>query len=300
MKILLASTSRLALPTLELLAKTNHQILGILTKPEKIAGRGLESKAQELVSEVEGSFPIFTVSSQEELAETLRQKRPDLVIAISFGMLVKKESLTLPKYGWINLHFSLLPKFRGAAPVQHAILAGADLSGVTVFALDQGLDTGPVYTNRELSIAGMSSGLALEAMAKLGSAAVLEAVEHISKGIEPIPQTGEPSLAPKISNEELRISFNSKAEQIERQIRAFTPKPGAWCIFRGNRVKFFAAEITQNVSGKTGEVLNTSPLVVGVRDGALLVSSLQEAGKRVMTSDEWARGARLKIGEKFE
>lgn len=300
MKILLASTSRLALPTLALLTKNNHQILGILTKPEKLAGRGLESKAQELVSEVEGSFPIFTISSQEELAETLRQVQPDLVIAISFGMLVKKESLTLPKHGWINLHFSLLPKFRGAAPVQHAILAGADLSGVTVFALDEGLDTGPVYTKRDLSIAGMSSGLALEVMAKLGSAAVLEAVELISKDIEPIAQTGEPSLAPKISNEELRIFFDSKAEQIERQIRAFAPKPGAWCIFRGNRVKFLAAEIAQSSSGETGEVLNTSPLVVGVKDGALLIKLLQEAGKKVMASDEWARGARLKVGEKFE
>ena len=300
MKILLASTSRLALPTLELLAERNQQILGIITKPEKPSGRGLESRAQELVTAIDGSYPIFPVSSQEELTEVLRSTRPDLVIAISFGMLVKPEPLTIPKHGWINLHFSLLPKFRGAAPVQRAILAGERTSGVTVFALDKGMDTGPIYTTRECSIADMNAGDALEAMAKIGSAAVLEAVELISKDSKPSAQVGEPSLAQKISNSELQISFASKVEEIERQIRAFAPKPGAWSTFKGNRVKFLGAKMNPAVSGNPGEVLSTSPLLVAGKDGALIIHSLQEAGKRVMTSEEWVRGARIQIGEKFE
>ncbi|NCV95171.1 MAG: methionyl-tRNA formyltransferase [Actinobacteria bacterium] len=300
MKILLASTSRLALPTLELLEKSSHQILGILTKPEKPSGRGMESKAQELVSELDGLHQIFTVANQEELAETLRRVKADLVVAISFGMLVKQESLVLPKHGWINLHFSLLPKFRGAAPVQRAILAGENSSGVTVFALDEGMDTGAIYSTRELPIADMNSGAALEVMARIGSEAVLEAIELISKNSQPIAQSGEPTLAKKISPEELRISFDCKVEQIERQIRAFAPKPGAWAMFKGNRVKFLAAQVRRGASGSIGEVINVSPLLVAAKDGALLIGSLQEAGKRIMTSEEWARGVRLQVGEKFE
>ena len=300
MKILLASTSRLALPTLELLAQSDQQIIGVLTKPDRPSGRGLESRAQELIADIDGSYQIFRVSNQAELAEALRRTKPDLVIAISFGMLIKPESLSIPKHGWINLHFSLLPKFRGAAPVQRAILAGEKSSGVTVFALDEGMDTGPIYTTREISIAGMSAGSALESMAKIGSAAVVEAVELISRDLEPSAQIGEPTLAPKISNSELQISFARKVEEIDRQIRAFAPKPGAWTTFRGNRVKFLAAEIHRTFTGAAGEVLSSSPLVVAGPDGSLMIHLLQESGKRVMTSEEWVRGARIQVGEKFE
>ncbi len=300
MKILLASTSRLALPTIELLATSNQEIIGILTKPDKPSGRGLESRAQELVTEIDGSYQFFTASNQTELVEALRRTKPDLVIAISFGMLVKPESLSIPKHGWINLHFSLLPKFRGAAPVQRAILAGEKSTGVTVFALDEGMDTGPIYTTREFSIAEMNAGSALDAMARIGSNAVLEAVELISRDVKPSAQIGEPTLAPKISNSELQISFVNKVEEIQRKIRAFAPKPGAWTTFRGNRIKFLAAEIDRTVSGTAGEVLSSSPLLVAGEDGSLRIHLLQEAGKRIMTSEEWVRGARIQVGEKFE
>jgi methionyl-tRNA formyltransferase len=146
----------------------------------------------------------------------------------------------------------------------------------------------------------MSAGEALEAMANIGSAAVLEAVELISKDSKPSAQVGEPSLAQKIFNSELQISFVSKVEEIERQIRAFAPKPGAWSTFKGNRVKFLRAKMNPAVSGNPGEVLSTSPLLVAGKDGALIIHSLQEAGKRVMTSEEWVRGARIQIGERFE
>jgi methionyl-tRNA formyltransferase len=214
--------------------------------------------------------------------------------------LIKPESLRIPKHGWINLHFSLLPKFRGAAPVQRAILAGEKSSGVTVFALDEGMDTGPIYTTREVPIAGMNAGSALDAMARIGSAAVLEAVQLISRDLEPSAQIGEPTLAPKISNSELQISFTRKVEEIERKIRAFAPKPGAWATFRSNRVKFLEAEINSAVTGTAGEVLSSSPLVVAGPDGSLMVHLLQESGKRVMTGEEWVRGARIQVGEKFE
>lgn len=260
----------------------------------------MESKAQELVSELKGSYQTFTVSNQEELANTLRLLKPDLVVAISFGMLVRRESLALPKNGWINLHFSLLPKFRGAAPVQRAILAGENATGVTVFALDEGMDTGPIYSTRQLSISGLNCGAALEVMARIGSEAVLDSIELISKGFKPIPQIGEPTLAKKISTEELRISFDCKVDQIERQIRAFAPKPGGWAMFRGNRIKFLVVEVKPRTTGRSGEVITTSPLLVAGKDGALLIHSIQEAGKRIMTSEEWVRGVRLQAGERFE
>jgi methionyl-tRNA formyltransferase len=162
------------------------------------------------------------------------------------------------------------------------------------------MDTGPIYSTRQLSISGLNCGAALEVMARIGSEAVLESIELISKGFKPIPQIGEPTLAKKISTDELRISFDRKVDQIERQIRAFAPKPGAWAMFKGNRVKFLAAQVRPGASGSIGEVINVSPLLVAAKDGALLISSLQEAGKRIMTSEEWARGVRLQVGEKFE
>ena len=162
------------------------------------------------------------------------------------------------------------------------------------------MDTGAIYSTRELSIADMNSGAALEVMARIGSEAVLEAIELISKNSQPIAQGGEPTLAKKISPDELRISFYRKVDQIERQIRAFAPKPGAWAMFKGNRVKSLAAQVRPGANGSIGEVINVSPLLVAAKDGALLIGSLQEAGKRIMTSEEWARGVRLQVGEKFE
>ena len=300
MRILLASTSSLALPTFELLRSTNHQTLGLLTKTEKPAGRGRQTKDSSLVDQIANSMPIYRINDDASLERLLFELKPDLVIAISFGMLVKKAALDMPKHGWINLHFSLLPKYRGAAPVQRAILAGEHKSGVTVFFLDEGMDTGPIYAAKEMSIEHLNAGEALNAMANLGANAVLETLSAIENGVPPINQIGHPSSARKISKEETKIAFDSDSEDIGRQIRALSPLPGAWCTFRGTRFKILKSESRPESIGKPGEIFSINPLLVATDRGAISILEIQESGKRVMSGEEWARGARPVLGETFE
>ena len=300
LRVLIASTSKLAVPTIEALRGAGHEILGVLTKEDRPSGRGQNKKSQLIVEEIDTNIPIFKISDQNVLATALRDTKPDLVVAISFGMLVKPESLAIPKNGWINLHFSLLPKYRGAAPVQRAILAGESESGVTVFALDEGMDTGPIYASRKISIAGMNTGEALDEMSSIGASVVIDAIDAISAGISPVAQIGDFSLARKIESDETRIDFGLPAVQIERQIRAFSPKPGAWCFLRGLRMKILAADAVANSKKSPGEILATNPLTVATIDGALLIKTIQESGKKAMNSGEWVRGARIELSEKFE
>jgi len=302
LKVVVASTSELALPTIEEILRAKHEILGLITKADRPAGRGRKERPQEIVSAVADKFPIFKVSNQGDLEEVLHKLAPELVIAISFGMLVKLDSLQIPSFGWINLHFSLLPRYRGAAPVQRAILAGDDDSGVTVFALDEGMDTGPIYVRTPCSIANLDSGAALTKLASIGANSVVKALAMIEKGISPTKQESNFSLAPKINPEELRINFHQSPYHILNQIRAFSPTPGAWCQFRGNRIKILEASV-QGQDGKNdspGAVLSVEPLKIASSGGFLEIKKLQESGKKVSTSADWVRGARIKDGEKFE
>ena len=300
MRVLFASTSEIAIPSIKSLQSAGLEVIGLITKADRPTGRGQVLKPQQIAIELEGSLPIFKVADHESLARTLTELRPDLVIAISFGMLVRTDSLLIPRHGWINLHFSLLPKYRGAAPVQRAILAGDQESGVTVFKLDEGMDTGPIYASKSLSINGKNYGDVLGEMSVLGSDLLLGVIAQISRGVNPTPQQGEASLARKISSDETRLDFSTNAEYIERQIRAFAPKPGAWCFFRGNRVKILAATVSSESSGNMGEVVKVSPLTVKADAGSLIIETVQESGKRAMNSSEWARGSRIEIGDKFE
>ena len=300
MRVLFASTSEIAIPSIRSLQNAGYEVIGLITKTDRPKGRGQASKPQQIALELEGSLPIFKVADHESLARTLTELRPDLVIAISFGMLVKTDSLLIPQYGWINLHFSLLPKYRGAAPVQRAILAGDQESGVTIFKLDEGMDTGPIYASKSLSIAGKSYGDVLDEMSRLGGDLLLSVIDQISRGVNPTPQQGQATLARKISSDETRIDFSTSAAYIERQIRAFAPKPGAWCFFRGNRIKILAATVSPESAGNMGEVVGVSPLTVKSDAGSLIIETVQESGKRLMDSSEWARGSRIEIGAKFE
>ena len=300
MRVLFASTSEIAIPSIRSLQNAGYEVIGLITKADRPTGRGQASKPQQIALELEGSLPIFKVADHESLARTLKELRPDLVIAISFGMLVKTDSLLIPQHGWINLHFSLLPKYRGAAPVQRAILAGDQESGVTIFKLDEGMDTGPIYASKSLSIAGKSYGDVLDEMSRLGGDLLLSVIDQISRGVNPTPQEGEATLARKISSDETRIDFSTSAAYIERQIRAFAPKPGAWCFFRGNRIKILAATVSSESAGNMGEVVGVSPLTVKSDAGSLIIETVQESGKRLMDSSEWARGSRIEIGAKFE
>jgi methionyl-tRNA formyltransferase len=229
----------------------------------------------------------------------------DLVITIGYGVILPAEVLSVPRYGFINLHFSLLPAWRGAAPVQRAIEHGDAISGVTVFALDAGMDTGPVYLQKEVSISSSSnSGDVIENMSKEGPSVIARALEMIEEGVSPTAQspTGA-SLARKISKSEAKIDWSQDVAMVVRKIRAFSPEPGAWTMWRGQRLQIARAHTsTADRSLKSGEIFfDGTTLLVGCGDTSLLeLNELQPSGKRRMPAQDWANGARLHDGEFFD
>lgn len=299
MRIAVASSSRLALPVLDQIVDAGHEICGVITTPDAPRGRGRELTASDLALSL-SNFHIHKPANDAELEDVLRALTPELVATVAYGRLIKPGALAIPTFGWLNLHFSLLPAFRGAAPVQRAILAGVSTTGVTVFKLDQGMDTGPIYSQSTFELQGNeTSGEVLEALSKIGARDVLVSIELIHKGSTPTPQKGSASLAPKISKKETRIDWRSEGALIERMIRAFQPAPGAWTIFRDQRVTITSAHIATGV-GAPGAIISSDPLTIATGQGVLVVKKLQSSGRRELTASEWVHGARLSPDDRFE
>ena len=299
LKIALASTSILAKPTLDLLVKNGDDISKLFTKRSRPRGRGRDVLENEIsVLARESGIAIENAETSSDIAEVINQDGIELVIAISYGKLLKKEALDAPTYGWLNLHFSKLPKFRGAAPVQRAILSGENITGITVFKLDEGMDTGPIYLQTDFNLESLNAGQALNEMSILGASLIMETLKMIGQGKAPTPQSGVPSLAPKIEKSELRIKWTDESKTINRQIRAFADAPGAWAEFRGKKLKILQAKENTS-SGMPGECLNVEPLIIGSGNGAIEVMEVQAESSKRMTSTDWIRGARINKGDIF-
>ena len=209
MKLAIASTSLLALPTFNQLQENGHEISILFSKPGKARGRGKVNSDNEITSILrERNLHVELTESDSDIANTIISAKIELVIAISYGKLIKRAALAAPKYGWLNLHFSKLPQYRGAAPVQRAILDGNYDSGITVFQLDEGMDTGPIYTQTDFSLHQKNATDALAEMSSAGSHLVQAAIEMIQSGIEPSAQLGSSSQAPKVDKAELRIDWS--------------------------------------------------------------------------------------------
>jgi len=299
-RIGVAATPDVAIPTLNWLSDSEHEIALVISQPDRPAGRGRELTPS----------PV-TLWAQDKGIELLRPHSPheligsieslDLVLTIGYGVLLPEAILSLPRYGFINLHFSLLPAYRGAAPAQRAIENGESVTGVTVFALDKGMDTGPIYTTIAQSIHDDWRSLELlNALAELGPKAVNEALLAIEGGVKPHPQNGLGTPAPKISKEDARIDWSLSSEKISRKIRAFYPAPCSWCVWEGNNFKITRAHVYA-ADIPTGEIcLVDGDLIVGCGEGtALCLDSVLPAGKKEMAANEWARGARLVQGAHF-
>lgn len=298
LKISIASTSYLAIPTLDLLHKEGH-FLSLITKPRTKSGRGRSEKITEIEERASQlNIEVFYHDSDWGLSDFLSKNEIDLVITIAYGKLINEPSLSTPKYGWLNLHFSLLPKFRGAAPVQRAILAGENETGITIFKLDSGMDTGPIYLQQQYDISNLNTGEVLDVFAKLGALAFIEVLKDISNESTPIAQSGEASLARKVLKEETEINWHTEAAFNERKIRAFTPKPGAWTNFRGKRLRIEKARLSAE-SGRPGTILNLDPLLVACKQGAIEILSVCPEGSRSMDAQDWIRGARISSGASF-
>ena len=291
MKLVIAATPDVALASIERL-KREHQVT-VVTQPDRPAGRGKLLKATP-ISEI---FPdALKPNSEEELAQVISGS--DLLITIGYGRLLKTETLSIPTFGGINLHFSLLPKWRGAAPVQRAIEAGDKESGVTVFQMDSGMDTGPIWEQIKYQIPyGANSIELFKTLSIIGADALVSAIEKIQSGSKPTPQSGAVSIAAKISKQEGRIDWHLDAESIIRKIKAFASNPGVFTTIRGEKIKINEAHLTTGVY-QPGELTNEG--VVGTSAGAIQLINITPAGKRTMSVSDWLNGFKLKSGERFE
>ncbi len=302
-RVLIASSSLLALPTYEaLVSKKEFEVVGLLSTPNRPKGRHGTPSPNELVEEFEKrGLQVWKPNDSAELLGLLDEIAPQLVVVIAYGRLIKEEALKRVPLGWLNLHFSLLPAYRGAAPVQRAILNGDESFGVTVFQLDEGMDTGPYFVRAAVETApGWSATEILAHLSQSGSSAVLEATEMLLAGTSPVRQSGEVSQAPKIRKDELRLDLRAGSKLINRQIRAFTHSPGVWFIFRGRRHVITSAtlDVHQLAVGKV--MLFEGRALLGTGDGSMEIRSLVPEGKREMTGSEWIRGLHLSEGQSIE
>ena len=294
MRIAVAATPEVAIPTLDALLASGHELVCVITRPDAPAGRGRALQSTPVANWADAnSVELHKPESSQLLGDLIGDL--DLVVTIGYGLLLPLEVLQKPKHGFINLHFSLLPRWRGAAPVQRAIEAGDDVTGVTVFALDAGMDTGPIYLSAQLPLsASVTSEQLFQSLALLGVNPVLRTLELIERGEKPTSQSDVGATrAYKLSKDEGRIDWNSDAEVINRKINAFSPDPGAWSNFRGQVLKINKVRIS-NQSADAGvlKVIEKS-IYIGTASSALELLEVTPSGKSQMSAISWANGARL-------
>jgi methionyl-tRNA formyltransferase len=309
MRLVVAGTPQVALPSLEaLLASDRHEVSAVVTRPDAPAGRGRHLTPSPVKQRaIEAGIEVLTPNrpSEPEFLERLAAIAPDCCPVIAYGALVPRSALDIPLIGWVNLHFSILPAWRGAAPVQHAIRAGDEFTGASTFLLEEGLDTGPIFGVMTYAIGPRdTAGELLERLAVDGAALMTATLDGIEDGtIAPVPQPDEGiSLAPKITSADARVDWSSSAIVIDRLIRSCTPAPGAWTTLRGKRVGLGPVRPLEDEVGLSpGEVRTTSSgVLAGSRTGPVQLDQVRPEGKPAMAAADWVRGLRLEPGERFE
>jgi methionyl-tRNA formyltransferase len=301
--VAVAATADVAIPTLEWLKKSKHQLLRVITTPDSRAGRGkvLTASPAALWADLH-DLEVLKPNSVEEMEVAFQGA--DIVLAIAYGRILPSNLLEIPKHGFLNLHFSLLPAYRGAAPVQRSILNGDVVTGITIFKIDENLDTGPIYIQKEWNISkNTTCEQVLDELSIIGSKAFEDVLQMIEEGKAPSPQRESGvSFAPKVTKEEAKIDWNVPAKKITDLVRAFNPNPGAWTLHKGLILKITEAveEITEQklepgvirVAGKR--------LFIGTANNSVEIVKVIPAGKKEMMAADWINGARLIDGEVFE
>jgi methionyl-tRNA formyltransferase len=299
-RIGVAATPDVAIPTLNWLLQSDHEIALIITQPDRPSGRG-QILQQTTVAEWAHNhqIPVVKPESSQELVGKVEDL--DLVLTIGYGVLIPESILSLPKKGFLNLHFSLLPAYRGAAPAQRALHNGEVTTGVTVFQLDKGMDTGPIFAQESIAInPSWRSFELLNELANLGPDVVKRSFEMIESGKSSSEQVGNSSNAPKISKAEAKIDFTQDSTLIANAIRAFTYEPGAWTLWKGESFKICATGVSNTSSGTPGQIsVIDKSVFVSTGSGAIELLRVIPAGKKEMDAIDWARGARLTGGEIF-
>lgn len=307
MRVLFAGTPATAVPSLEAVLKSRHEVVAVLTRPDARSGRGRKLAPSPVAEKaVEAGVEVLKPAKPSEPAflTRLAEVAPDCAPIVAYGGLIPRAALDVPKYGWVNLHFSLLPAWRGAAPVQHAIMRGDDVTGASTFQLEEGLDTGPVFglVTEEIR-ATDTSGALLDRLATSGAELLVRTLDGIADGtLRPERQPADGgSMAPKLTVADAAVDWIAPALHIDRLIRACTPAPGAWTMFRGERFKLAPVEPeTERTDLAPGELLvEKSGVYAGTGSHAVRFGDVQPQGKRMMPAADWVRGVRPEPGEEL-
>lgn len=306
MRLLFAGTPEVALPSLRALLDSDHEVLAVLTRPDAKVGRGrrLEPSPVRRLAEEAGIEVITDRPRDPAFRERLLELAPDCCAVVAYGEILPEEVLDIPRHGWVNLHFSLLPAWRGAAPVQRAIIAGDEITGASTFRIDAGLDTGPVLgTMTEAVRPDDTAGALLTRLADGGAGLLLATMDGLEGDrLAPRAQAGDGvSHAAKLAPEDARIDWAHRSAAVDRLVRGCTPAPGAWTTFRGGRLKVGPLTLTDAlVPLAAGEIeVRKREVLVGTADGPVRLGEVTPLGKRAMPAADWARGVRIAAGERL-
>lgn len=309
MRLVFAGTPEVAVPALDaLLASDRHEVVAVVTRPDAPAGRGRKLVASPVAQRAEAAgIEVLKPAkpSEPEFLARLTELAPDCCPVVAYGALIRPGALEIPEHGWVNLHFSLLPAWRGAAPVQHAVLAGDEVTGASTFLIEQGLDSGPVFGLLTEEIRpGDTSGELLTRLSHAGARLLTATMDGIEDGsLHAVPQPAEGvTLAPKIAVEDARIDWAHPALRIDRVVRGCAPAPGAWTVFRGERLKIsgpvkLLTDATELAPGVLAVGKNS--VRVGTGSHEVELGEVQPQGKKAMRAADWARGARIESGEQL-
>ncbi|MEJ1116094.1 methionyl-tRNA formyltransferase [Paenarthrobacter sp. CCNWLY172] len=296
MRVLFAGTPAVAVPSLDALVKAGFDVVAVLTRPDAPVGRKrvltpspVAARAMELGIDV-----IRAAKVDAETTARISDFAPDVAAIVAYGGIVPKAALGVPRHGWVNLHFSLLPAWRGAAPVQRSIIAGDEITGAVTFQLEEGLDTGPVFgTLTEAVRPDDTSGDLLKRLSISGAVLLSQTLSAIDAGqAAPQPQTGEVSLAPKLMLEDGRLDWQLPALAVSRRARGVTPEPGAWTTLEGQRIKLEPLALRPEIKDLAPGAIRVDgkSVLVGTGSHAVELGRIQPAGKKMMSSADWARG----------
>ncbi|WP_433274754.1 methionyl-tRNA formyltransferase [Actinosynnema sp. CS-041913] len=307
MRLVFAGTPEVALPSLRVLLDSHHEVVAVVTRPDAPAGRGrkVERSPVAALADEHGIEVLAPAkASDPDFQARLRALRPDLCPVVAYGALLPESALAIPKHGWVNLHFSVLPAWRGAAPVQAAVRHGDDITGATTFRIVKALDAGPVFgVITERVRERDTAGELLARLAESGAKLLLSTVDGVEDGtLRPVEQPEENvSYAPKVTVEDARLDFvGMPAAALDRVARAVTPDPGAWAEFRGERLKLGPVTPLEEDGLAPGEVrVERKRVLVGTATTPVVLSDVQAQGKKRMSATDWARGVRIEAGERI-
>jgi methionyl-tRNA formyltransferase len=307
MRLVFAGTPEVAVPSLDALAASQHELVAVVTRPDAPAGRGRKLVASPVAQRAEElGLPVLKPAHPRDpdFQAALRQLRPDCCPVVAYGALLPQSALDIPVHGWVNLHFSALPAWRGAAPVQHALWAGDEVTGATTFRIVKELDAGPTFgVMTERIRPDDTAGALLARLAEGGAGLLVATLDGIEDGsLEARPQQAEGvSLAPKITVDDARIDWTEPAVGVDRRIRACTPGPGAWSTHEGERIKIGPVTPCPDRDALAPGVLDVTKNAVLVGTGTVPVrlGEVKAFGKKQMGAADWARGVRLETGARF-